>query len=158
VEGGTVLRTSNRVWEEVKEGEDLPELRVAITTRLIAMMVSGTRDISPLHHDSKIAHEGGYRDVFTNTMWNQGIIGRLATDWAGPEAFIRKLKFKMKRPNFQGETVIVRGKVTRKYIDQQMKLVDIDVAIDNISTGEQAVSGKVSLELAPSPPSFPAER
>lgn len=143
------MRTTSLAWEDVKEGEALPELRVPITTRRIAIMVSGTRDISPLHHDKEQANDGGYRDVFTNTMWYQGILGRFATDWAGPEAFLRKLKFKMRRPNYQGETVVVRGKVTRKYIDQQMKLVDIDVAVENLNTTEQSVLAKLSLELAP---------
>jgi len=143
------VRTSNIAWEQVQEGQDLPELEIPITTRLIAKMVSGTRDISPLHHDKEMANEGGYRDVFTNTMWYQGVLGRFATDWAGPEAFLRKLKFNMRKPNYQGETVVVRGRITRKYIDRDMKLVDIDATIHNVSTAEQSVIAKLSLEMAP---------
>lgn len=143
------MRTSNIAWEQVQEGQDLPELEIPITTRLIAKMVSGTRDISPLHHDKEMANEGGYRDVFTNTMWYQGVLGRFATDWAGPEAFLRKLKFNMRKPNYQGETVVVRGRITRKYIDRDMKLVDIDATIHNVSTAEQSVIAKLSLEMAP---------
>jgi acyl dehydratase len=145
------VRTSNLAWEQVEEGQHLPELQIPITTRLIAKMVSGTRDISPLHHDKDAAHEGGYRDVFTNTMWYQGVIGRFATDWAGPEAFLRRLKFNMRKPNYQGDTVVVRGTITRKYTDRSMKLVDIDVTIVNNSTAEQSVIASLSLEMAPTP-------
>ena len=77
------------------------------------MDASGTRDLYPIHHDREFAKANGARDIFLNTMWYQGLLGRFVNEWGGPESFIRKLSFDMRATNCPGDLLTVHGTVTR---------------------------------------------
>lgn len=133
-------------WEDVEVDEELPELVFPVTDTTLAKDVAGTRDIYPIHHDREFAKANGARDIFLNTMWYQGLLGRYATDWGGPESFPRKLGFDMRGTNCPGDTLTVRGQVTRKFEEDGKKLVDLDVRIDN-QLQEGTVTANLTLEL-----------
>lgn len=136
-----------RSWASVSEGDALPDLEFGpITLTTMAMDVSGTRDLYPIHHDREFAKKNGARDIFVNTMWYQGLLGRYVTDWSGPESFLRKLGFDMRGTNCPGDTLTVRGTVTRKYEDGGKKLADLDVRIDNQDATDTCVA-RITVEL-----------
>ncbi len=137
----------NRDWENVSEGNDMPPLEFGpITMTTQVMDASGTRDLYPIHHDREFAKAAGARDIFLNTMWYQGLLGRFVNEWGGPESFIRKLGFDMRATNCPGDTLTVRGTVKKKYEDEGKKLVDLDVRIDNQDTAD-TVTARITLEL-----------
>jgi acyl dehydratase len=73
-------------------------------------MASATRDFSPQHSNPDYArNRSGTRDVFVNTQFNMGMVSRLATDWAGPSAIVRRVKIKMKENVCAGDDMIVTG-------------------------------------------------
>ena len=80
-----------RRWDDVHEGDELGSITLDVTMRRLMMDVSGTRDLYPIHHDREFAKKNGARDIFVNTMFYEGLFGRLATDWAGPEAFLSEV-------------------------------------------------------------------
>ena len=137
----------NRDWENVSEGNDMPPLEFGpITMTTQVMDASGTRDLYPIHHDREFAKEAGARDIFLNTMWYQGLLGRFVNEWGGPESFLRKLSFDMRATNCPGDTLTVHGKVMKKYEDEGQKLVDLDVRIDNQDDSD-TVTARITLEL-----------
>ena len=142
-----MVNFENRDWNELSEGQTLPPLEfgpVTMTTQV--MDASGTRDLYPIHHDREFAKAAGARDIFLNTMWYQGLLGRFVNEWGGPESFIRKLGFDMRAPNCPGDTLTVRGTVKKKYEDEGKKLVDLDVRIDNQDAAD-TVTARITLEL-----------
>ena len=141
-----MIDTQSLRWEDVEEGQELPELVFPVTVTTLAKDVAGTRDIYPIHHDREFAAANGARDIFLNTMWYQGLLGRYATDWGGVESFPRKLGFDMRGTNCPGDTLTVRGTVTDKYEADGQKLVDLDIRIDN-QLQKDSVTAKVTLEL-----------
>jgi len=141
-----MIEIENTTWDSVEESQQLPELVFPVTDTTLAKDVAGTRDIYPIHHDREFAKANGARDIFLNTMWYQGLLGRFATDWGGPESFPRKLGFDMRGTNCPGDTLTVRGTVTRKYEDDGMELVDLDVRISN-QLQDDTVVAKLTLEL-----------
>ena len=72
-------------WDDVREGDALDTLAFPITMRTLMIDVAGTRDLYPIHHDREFAKRNGARDIFVNTMFYEGLFGRIATDWAGRE-------------------------------------------------------------------------
>src|SRR5262245_24641016 len=108
----TAIAFTTREWVSVSEGEELPGVTFPLTMRAMMVAVGGTRDLYAIHHDREFARENGARDIFVNTMFYEALFGRIATDWAGPEAFLRKLRFSMKSPNCLGDTITSRGRVT----------------------------------------------
>ena len=79
-------------------------------------------------------------------MFYEGLFGRLATDWAGPEAFLRKLRFHMRSPNCLGDTITSHGSVVRAYEADGAKLVDLEIHLDN-QLGPDATLAHLTVEL-----------
>jgi acyl dehydratase len=134
---------AERSWRAVREGEELPGFRLDLTATRMALQVSGTQDFYPVHHDPAFARAAGHPDIFVNTAFIRGCLGRLLTDWMGPEGFLKRLAFQMRRPNAAGDTVAVRGRVTRK---GPGGVVDLEVWIEN-ARGEVTVPGTAQVLL-----------
>ena len=139
-------RFSTRLWDDVREGDSVTDLVFPISMRTLMINVAGTRDLYPIHHDREFAKRSGARDIFVNTMFYEGLFGRIATDWAGPEAFLRKLRFSMKGPNCLGDTMTARGTVARKYEADGEKLVDLEIHLDN-QIERDATIANLTIEL-----------
>ena len=133
-------------WDDVREGDELTVVSFPLTLRNLMIDVSGTRDLYPIHHDREFAKKNGARDIFVNTMFYEGLIGRIVTDWAGPEAFLRKLRFAMKLPNCPGDTITSRGWVTKKYAQDEEHLLDIEIHLDNQLSPDTTVAN-VTVQL-----------
>ncbi len=137
----------DRDWDTVFEGASMQPLEFGpITMTTQVMDASGTRDLYPIHHDREFAKANGARDIFLNTMWYQGLLGRFVNEWGGPESFIRKLSFDMRATNCPGDLLTVHGTVTKKYEQEGQKLVDLDVRIDN-QLQPDTVTARITLEL-----------
>jgi acyl dehydratase len=135
-----------RRWADVHDGDQLGSTSLEVSLRRLMMDVSGTRDLYPIHHDREFARKNGARDIFVNTMFYEGLFGRLATDWAGPEAFLRKLRFSMNAPNCLGDTIVSRGWVVRTYEAGGARLVDLEIHLDN-QLGPDATVANLTIEL-----------
>lgn len=146
-DGGVPSSAGTNARPPLPQGQDLPPLRVEVTRTTMAMVVTGTRDLYPIHHDPEFARAAGARDTFVNTMWYQGLLGRYATDWGGPESFVRKLSFDMRAVNCPGDTLTVRGRVLRVTPADGVTLVELDIRIDN-QLQRDSVTGRLTLELA----------
>ncbi len=142
----TTERFTTRSWDAVREGDEVASVTFPISLRTLMIDVAGTRDLYPIHHDREFAKKNGARDIFVNTMFYEGLFGRIATDWAGPEAFLRKLRFAMKGPNCLGDTIVSRGWVTKKYEAEGQKLVDLEIHLDN-QIEKDATVANLTLEL-----------
>lgn len=139
-------KVETRRWDDVREGDAIGSITFPVTLRTLMIDVAGTRDLYPIHHDREFAKASGARDIFVNTMFYEGLFGRLATDWAGPEAFLRRLRFTMKSPNCLGDTITSRGDVSRKYEAEGQRLLDLEIHLDN-QHGPDATVANLTLEL-----------
>jgi len=142
----TSTRFTTLDWDTVNEGDEVTGVTFPITMRTLMIDVAGTRDLYPIHHDREFAKKNGARDIFVNTMFYEGLFGRIATDWAGPEAFLRKLRFSMKSPNCLGDTITSRGSVTRKYQDDGRNLLELEIHLAN-ELDPDATVANITLEL-----------
>jgi acyl dehydratase len=117
-------------WEDVREGEELPSIVMPINLTRCAYLASGTRDFSPQHSNRDYAQQRSKtRDVFVNTPFNQGMVGRFVTDWGGPTSTIRRMMITMRGSICPGDDMIMNGSVIRKYVQDGEHRVDIDIMI-----------------------------
>jgi acyl dehydratase len=108
------LPLAGRRYEDVVEGEALPELAIPLTRTLIVSTAIATRDFQDVHHDPELAQQRGSKDVFMNILTSNGLAGRFVTDWAGPFATIRRVKIRLGAPNYPGDTMTMTGEVVSK--------------------------------------------
>jgi acyl dehydratase len=127
---GIQLVSLNKIyWEDVREGDSIPRVSLELTRDRMVMIVCGTRDIFPLHHDDEFARSMGYKAAAAPIAFLQGLLGRCLTDWAGPMAKIRRISLLLDSPSYQGDTIDVTGKVTGKYVDTGSHKVDCELAV-----------------------------
>jgi hypothetical protein len=132
----TTLRAS-----EVSIGDTLPPLDVPLTATVIVSGAIASRDYQEVHHDSELAKIRGSKDIFMNILTTNGWVGRFVTDWAGPEALLRKVDIRLGAPNYPGDTMKLTGRVSAKEKD----LISIEITGAN-GLGNH-VTGTVTLTL-----------
>ena len=116
-------------WENVTEGSEIPPVVIELTMKRMMMAVCATRDFYPLHHDQEFARAAGHKDIVVNVQFLEGFLGRCLTDWTGPEGKIRKLSLATTMPNYLGDTITAKGKVSGKYVEKGNHNVDCELVM-----------------------------
>lgn len=101
-----------KAGEDMRVGEELAPLEIAVTRTLIVAGAVASRDYQDVHHDAELAREKGSPDIFMNILTTNGLVGRYVTDHFGPSAVLRKVAIRLGAPNYPGDTMVLSGKVT----------------------------------------------
>lgn len=125
-------------------GNELPPLEVLVTaTRIVAGAIA-SRDFMPVHHDRDYATSQGSPDIFMNILSTNAYCSRFLTDWAGPDAMIRRLSIRLGVPVYPGSTLRFTGTVTQLSRVDGEDLVDVQfrgaTALGDHVTGVAAIS------------------
>jgi len=129
-----------RCWEDVKEGDALPEVRVEKLTRTDFVRYAGASgDFNPIHHDQTFAEAAGNPTVFAMGMLSAGILSRAVTGFVG-RPNVRGFKVRFLTRAWPGDDVICGGTVTRKYEEAGEKRISGDLAAVN-QKGEVLIAG-----------------
>jgi acyl dehydratase len=132
-----------RSFASVAVGDKLPELAIDITRLLIVSTAIASRDYQDVHHDHEAARQKGSKDIFMNILTTNGLVGRFVTDWAGPEARLRRVNIRLGVPNYPGDRMVLSGEVAA--LDAEKGEVEIAVRGSN-ALGDH-VSGSVRVAL-----------
>src|SRR5450755_3534218 len=95
----------------VEAGQALPELVIDVTPTFVVAGAIATRDFQDVHHDRARAAERGGKDIFVNILTTTGLVQRYVTDWAGPDALVRKIAIRLGAPCYAGDTLTFSGRV-----------------------------------------------
>jgi acyl dehydratase len=136
------VRTTLR-YAGVSLGDAVTPLQIPLTRTLIVATAIASRDFQDVHHDPTLAVERGSKDIFMNILTTNGLVGRFVTDWAGPDAMIRKVSIRLGAPNYPGDTMELTGEVTAK--DDATRTVTLTLRGKN-SLGNH-VTGTVDVTL-----------
>ena len=129
---------------DIAAGAELPAIAIPITLQRLVMEAGANRDLSLIHHDTKVARATGAPDAFANTFFLMGMFERLMREWAGPAARIRKIgPLRMMIFNAVGDTVYFKGTV--ESVDEAAGTVTLDMWVE--SERGKTVTAKALLEL-----------
>jgi acyl dehydratase len=107
-----------RLWDDVEEGDLLETLSFPLTVYRLVMAAGANRDFNAIHHNADHARATGAPDMYANNLFLQGMWERCVRDYIGLAGVIRKLGgFRMRIFNTVGDTVLVKGRVLRKWRD-----------------------------------------
>src|ERR1700753_3645235 len=109
----TTSRTTLR-WQDISVGDEVTPLEIPITTTMIVADAIATRDFMPMRHDRDYAKQQGSPNLFMNILTTNGYCVRFLTDWAGPEAMVKKLSIRLGVPCFPDDPLRFTGSVTAK--------------------------------------------
>ena len=132
-------------WRGLRVGDELTAMVVDVTaTRIVAGAIA-SRDFMPVHHDHEYANQQGAPDIFMNILSDTGYCSRFLTDWAGPEAMIKKLSIRLGVPTFPGSTLTYTGHVVAVSLVDGKGIVDVALRATN-DLGDH-VSGTAVIDL-----------
>jgi len=132
---------SELVASELSCGDQLPELVIEVSSKLIVAGAIASRDFQDVHHDKDAAQAAGTPDIFMNILTTNGLVGRYVTDWAGSRARLKSVSIRLGAPNFPGDRMTFTGAV----VAIEKGTVDVEIRGSN-RLGDH-VTGTVSVEL-----------
>lgn len=132
--------------DDVAVGDELTPIEMELGWTTMALQVSGSQDWNEPHHDPDFATESGMPGIFYNTGWTTGLLGRLLTDWHGPQGWVETLAFQMRGMHMNGDTVRACGRVTEVHDRGDVYGVDLEIWLENDRVGK-ATPGTATVRL-----------
>ncbi|MBI4310672.1 MAG: MaoC family dehydratase N-terminal domain-containing protein [Chloroflexi bacterium] len=80
-----------------------------------------------IHWEEKMAKRFGAPDYFDAGIQRVCWLGHLVTNWVGDDGFLYKLDMQARGFICYGDMVYCRGRVVRKYVEDNNSLVDLDI-------------------------------
>jgi acyl dehydratase len=112
-------------------GDELPVFELALTSTMIVAGAIASRDFMPAHHDPEFAKGQGAPDIFMNILTTNGYVARFISDWAGPEAMIRKIAIRLGAPAVPGQMLRFTGQVAAVSDEQSERIIEVAVRAAN---------------------------
>ena len=106
------MRKTTLDWSSIRVGDPIHPLKIDVTATVVVAGAIATRDFMPVHHDRDYANSQGSPNIFMNILTDTGYCSRFLTDWAGPEAMVRKIAIRLGVPACAGSTLEYTGRVT----------------------------------------------
>jgi len=139
-------------WGEAEVGDAIGPLAFPLTVYRMVVAAGANRDFNSIHHNSEYAKASGAREMYANTLFLQGMWERAIRDYMGPAGTLRRIGgFRMNSFNCVGETVVVKGEVTRKWREGETGFVEMRLWSENgdrtsVGPGHAVVTLPLGLE------------
>ncbi len=137
-----------RHYEDVQIGEEITPLLKEIGLARMMAYGAATWDFIRLHYDADYARELGFEAPFVDGQMMGGFLTQHVQDWAGPEAFLRKLAFRNRVMAYPGDSLTCRGLVTGVSATDEGGMVECDLWVEN-QRGEKVVDPATALVRFP---------
>jgi acyl dehydratase len=132
-----------RFWDDVNEGDELEPQRFPLSVARLVLAVGANRDFNAIHYNTEVARSSGAPEMYANNFFLQGMWEKAVRRYIGLAGTIHKLSgFQMKTFNTAGDTVVVRGRVLRKWKEDGRGYVEFEVWSEN-STGLSVGPGRM---------------
>jgi acyl dehydratase len=126
-------------WDDVKEGDEIPQLVKNCSTQQLVMWAAGSGDFYQIHYDERFAKGNGLQDIIVHGALKGAFLGQLLHDWVGEGGRIRKYGCSYRGMDFTSQDIICRGVITKKYEENGEHLLDLEIWTE---TGQAADNGR----------------
>jgi hypothetical protein len=116
---------------ELVVGDELPPFELSVTSTVIVAGAIASRDFMPAHHDASFAKTQGAPDVFMNILTTNGYVARFITDWAGPNAMIRKIAIRLGAAAVPGQPLRFTGQVSKMSHEADECVIEVAIRAAN---------------------------
>ena len=135
-------------WSHIRVGDPITPMKIDVTATVVVAGAIATRDFMPVHHDREYANSQGAPQIFMNIMTDNGYCSRFLTDWAGPEAMVRKVAIRLGVPAYAGSTLEFMGTVTGKSQVGDEGIVELELRASNDQGKHLSGTAVIGLPLA----------
>jgi acyl dehydratase len=133
---------SQRFYEDVVEGEEIPSIRKNVTSVNILMYVAAVWLMDRIHFDHPFATgRRGLPGVVAPGNMAGDYYAQLLGEYAGDGGLVRKMSFQFRSFMLADDVLTVGGKVVKKHVADGKGLVELELWIKN-QHGVTCVPGK----------------
>lgn len=133
-------------YEQVKEGDQIPNVEFNLTVQRMIMFVGVTRNFPGLHHNDRVAQkQGAAPAMFLQNNSCLMLWERATSDWFGVYGRVRKATFRITDFHLAGENVTVGGTVHKKWQENGLNLVEL--VMESKNPRRVCMSGTVTVAL-----------
>lgn len=118
-------------WHAIRVGDPVTPMTIDVTATVVVAGAIATRDFMPVHHDRDYANSQGSPNIFMNILTDNGYCSRFLTDWAGPEAMVKKVAIRLGVPAYAGSMLHYTGTVTGKSQVGDEGIVEVELRAAN---------------------------
>ena len=137
-------------WHAIKVGDAVAPMTIDVTaTRVVAGAIA-TRDFMPVHHDRDYAASQGSPNIFMNIMTDNGYCSRFLTDWAGPNAMVKRIAIRLGVPAYAGSKLEYTGSVIKSEQVGGEGIVEVELRATNDQGDHVSGTAVISLPLTKS--------
>jgi len=133
-------------WSEIIEGYEIPALTKKPTYMQLFMFIAITWNRHLIHYNTEYARHDGLPDVATHRALVGNFLAQMLCDWIGEAGKIGKIEWNVRATTVPGNTIICRGKVLKKRIEETKKMIECEIWVEN-EGGEIIAPGKGEVVL-----------
>ena len=133
-------------YDGIEVGMELPVLTKHPTTQQLVKWAGASGDYYPIHYDKDFAQSSGLKGVIVHGWLSFSFVGQLITNWIGEMGTLKKIGCSYKGMFYPENDIICRGKVTKKYIQDNEHYVECDIWAEN-PEGEKMTTGNATVIL-----------
>ena len=112
-------------------GDRAPSLDVTPTMEDLVRWSAAADDYTTFHYDPAVAAARGFDGPVVHGTWQASLIARMLTDWLGPDARMRELACRYRRPAIVGVPLSCHGEVTGLTESGEETLAVFEVSVES---------------------------
>ncbi|MBI2166071.1 MAG: hypothetical protein HYU29_06690 [Chloroflexi bacterium] len=106
-----------------------------------------TWDFHRLHYDPEYARAQGLAGPIADGQMIGALLAKMLVDWAGPDAFLKKLSYRLRSMVLPGDRLMFRGVVTETKLEEGRTLVFCELDVSKQDVPAIVASGSAVVEL-----------
>ena len=132
--------------EKIQVGDAIPALQVApISRTTLALYAGASGDHNPMHIDIDFAKSAGLDDVFAHGMLSAAYLGRLVSNWVGPQR-MRRLQVRFTAITHVHDAPLCTGKVLERLTVDGEERLRVELQCTN-QQGEVKLTGEAVVAI-----------
>lgn len=133
-------------FEEIEVGNIIGPKIINIDRKQLVMYAGASQDFNEFHYDDEVARKAGHKGIIIHGALKSAWLAQLMIDFAGVEGNLRQFNVSYRGVDFPNENLKYYGKITNKFIDNSIGLVEIDLSLEN-SEGKITTPASAIVEL-----------
>jgi acyl dehydratase len=141
------MKREQILFEDVEVGSEIPPITKKYNLMKMAAFTLVHGDFCPGHFDYNWAKEKFHEPApFAYGLQVTAYCSQLLTDWISPNGMLKKFRCQTRAPTYPYDTLTIRGKVTKKYLEDGQKYLECEFWADK-QDGTVAAKGLAIVSL-----------
>jgi hypothetical protein len=128
-------------------GDTVTPMDIKLTHTIITATALASMDFMPVHHDKDYALAQFAPDIFLNILSSNGFVSKFLTDWAGPNAWVKKINIKLGVPAVPHQVLKFTGEVLSKNTIGNECHIEVSVQAANDSGNHATGTAVITLPI-----------